>query len=68
MRIVVYDLVCSRRMGNVRLTGRGETAITTCANEQGLAEFRFRPDVYANRSGGWSVRSNIRANQRVYMQ
>ncbi len=68
MRVVIYDLVCERRMGNVRLTRRGETPITTCANSEGRAEVRYRNDVYANQSAGWTTRTNIRPNQRVYVQ
>ena len=68
LQIIIYDLVCDRRMGRVRISGRRETAVTTCADENGRAQFRFRPDSYATRSEGWSNRENIRPNQRVYIQ
>ena len=67
MRIVLWDLVCERRMGNVRLSGRSETPITTCADESGRAYVRYRPDGYANRAEGWTY-NRIRSGQRVLVQ
>lgn len=67
LRIVLYDTVCGRRYGSLRLPGRQETAITTCAGEDGRASVRYRPHGYASRVEGWTY-NTIRANQRVYMQ
>lgn len=68
MRITVYDFVCDRRMGNVRISGRGETAITVCGDESGRAEFRYRPDGYQAMAADWIRQSNIRDQQRIFIQ
>lgn len=68
MRIVVYDFVCDRRMGSVRLSGRGETAITVCGDEDGRADFRYRPDGYQAMAADWVRQQNIRSNQRIFIQ
>lgn len=67
LRIVLYDTVCDRRYGSVRLTRRGETRLSTCADADGHAKVRYRPHGYASRQEGWTY-NTIRANQRVYVQ
>jgi len=67
MRIVVYDIVCKRRMGNLRLSGRRETPVTSCADENGRANVRYRPEGYANQVEGWTY-VRPRPNQRIFVQ
>ena len=67
LRIVLYDLVCGRHYGNLRLSSRQETAIETCADADGVARVRYRPHGYASRVEGWT-HNTIRPNQRVYVQ
>jgi hypothetical protein len=64
---VLYDMVCNRRMGNLRLSGRRETPLSTCADENGRAYVRYRPEGYANRMAGWTY-SRPRPSQRIYVQ
>lgn len=68
MRITVYDFVCDRWMGNVRISGRGETAITVCGDETGRADFRYRPDGYQAMAADWVRQRNIRSDQRIFIQ
>lgn len=68
MRITVYDFVCDRRMGNVRISGRGETAITVCGDNAGRASFRYRPDGYQAMAADWIRQNDIRNNQRIFIQ
>jgi len=68
MRITVYDFVCDRRMGSVRISGRGETAITVCGDENGRADFRYRPYGYQAMAADWIRQSNIRNNERIFLQ
>ncbi len=67
LRIVLYDVVCNRRIGSLRLSARRETPVTTCAGEDGRADVRYRPHGYATRVQGWTY-NKIRPDQRVYMQ
>ena len=67
LRITLYDMVCSRQVGNLRLSSRRETPVTTCADESGRAYVRYRPRGYSSRMEGWTY-NRIRANQRVMMQ
>ena len=67
LRITLYDMVCSRQVASLRLPSRRETAVTTCADENGQAYVRYRPRGYASRMENWTY-NRIRENQRVYMQ
>ncbi len=67
LRINLYDLVCGRQIANLRLSSRRETAVSTCADENGRAYVRYRPRGYSSRMETWTY-NRINANQRVYVQ
>lgn len=68
IRVVIYDEICERRIGNVRISSRRETPITTCGDENGEASVRYRGDNYPSRSETWTRRTGIRNNQLLIMQ
>ncbi|HJO11306.1 MAG TPA: hypothetical protein QGI39_04615 [Gammaproteobacteria bacterium] len=68
LTIVVYDNVCKRRHGNVRLSGRRETAVTTCGDSEGRANVRYQLEGYMASAGDWVERSRVTQNQRIYVQ
>ncbi|MBT8147347.1 MAG: hypothetical protein KJN90_10875 [Gammaproteobacteria bacterium] len=67
LRVTMYDIVCDQQIANLRLSSRRETAVTSCADENGRAYIRYRARGYASRMGSWTY-NRIGDNQRVYIQ
>lgn len=60
----IWDDVCNRRLTRIRLRVREEIQVTTCGDEDGLAQVRYRRDSFGM---PWSD-GRARNGQRLQMQ
>jgi len=65
--LVVYDKICKRTYFRIPLSRSGEVPMSTCANSEGGAEFRYRRAGYDTGDSTWTD-ENLAANQSLLVR